>query len=60
MQFGLGGVYEVFLMEILQTTSTLPNDIAAIQAFNYSFSIVFQLGMLAMVTTWITLTLSRS
>jgi len=60
MLFGLGGSYEVFVMQILTTTSTLPNDIAAVEAFNYAFSITFQLGMLAMITTWITLTLSRS
>lgn len=60
MTFGLGGEFEIILMEILKTTSTDPNELAAIEAFNYCFSITFELGVLAILVTMIALTLSRS
>ena len=61
MLFGLGnGTMDLIWMQVLVTTSTDPDTIAAVDAFNAYFSLTFQFGMLAFLATLIFTLLARS
>jgi hypothetical protein len=60
MEFGLVGPIDLWYMEVLTTTSTDPDTIAAVDMFNAFFSLTFEFGILSFVCTMIFLALARS
>lgn len=60
MELGIGGSWPLIWMEVLQTTSTDPTTVAAVEAFNGYFSLTIEFGMIAYLFTLVVSILSRS
>lgn len=58
--YGIGDTWPIWDLVVLTTTSTDPDTIAAVDAFNWYFSVTFEMGLVAFLFTLVCLVLARS
>jgi len=56
----IGGTYDIIQMNLLTYAGTDPAMLANIESFNACFSLVFSLGMFALLPIMVVLVISRS
>lgn len=60
MEASIGGIWGIWLMEIMQYGGTDPNMQAAVDSFNFYFSVTFEFGIMAFMCTMVITLLARS
>lgn len=60
MELGIGGGWPLIFMEVLAYSGSDPETIAAVSSFNNFFSITFEFGVMAFMTTMIVSIIARS